>query len=72
MFYISAVAGLSVTYLWDLYVFCSVSVCAFHIRYDEMKLDANVGHWAVHVIEVSRAFRHLDRGALMSWEKLDK
>jgi parafibromin len=32
-----------------------------------------VGRWAVHVIEVSRTFRHLDRGALgIFWEKLDK
>jgi parafibromin len=51
----------------------SVSVCAFHIKYDEMKLDTNVGRWAVHVIELSRTKRHLDRAALMTfWEKLDK
>jgi parafibromin len=55
------------------YMFCSFSVCAFHIKYDEMKLDANVGRWAVHVIELSRTKRHLDRAALMIfWEKLDK
>jgi parafibromin len=54
-------------------VFCSLSVCAFHIKYDEMNLDANVGCWAVHVIEVSHTKRHLDRAALMGfWEKLDK
>jgi parafibromin len=54
-------------------VLCSLSVCAFHIKYDEMKLDANVGRWAVHVIELSRTKRHLDRAALMIfWEKLDK
>ncbi|XP_046995367.1 parafibromin [Schistocerca americana] len=48
-------------------------VCAFHIKYDEMKLDTNVGKWAVHVIELSRTKRHLDRAALMVfWEKLDK
>jgi parafibromin len=38
-----------------------------------MKLDGNVGRWAVHVIELSRTKRHLDRAALMIfWEKLDK
>jgi len=48
-------------------------ICAFHIKYDEMKLDTNVGRWAVHVIELSRTKRHLDRAALMIfWEKLDK
>ncbi|KAL0275871.1 UNVERIFIED_CONTAM: hypothetical protein PYX00_003597 [Menopon gallinae] len=48
-------------------------ICAFHLKYDEMKLDANVGKWAVNVIELSRTKRHLDRAALMSfWEKLDK
>lgn len=49
------------------------AVCAFHLKYDEMKLDSNVGKWAVNVIELSRTKRHLDRAALMSfWEKLDK
>ncbi|KAJ9591699.1 hypothetical protein L9F63_001786 [Diploptera punctata] len=48
-------------------------ICAFHIKYDEMRLDTNVGRWAVHVIELSRTKRHLDRAALMVfWEKLDK
>lgn len=48
-------------------------VCAFHLKYDEMKIDANVGKWAVNVIELSRTKRHLDRAALMVfWEKLDK
>ena len=50
-----------------------ITVCAFHLKYDEMKLDTNVGKWAVHVIELSRSKRHLDRAALMTfWEKLDK
>lgn len=49
------------------------AVSAFHIKYDEMKLDANVARWAVTVIELSRNKRHLDRAALMVfWEKLDK
>nr|CAD7258374.1 unnamed protein product [Timema shepardi] len=48
-------------------------ICAFHVKYDEMKLDGNVARWAVHVIELSRTKRHLDRAALMVfWEKLDK
>lgn len=47
-------------------------VCAFHLRYDEMKLDANVARWAVNVLNLSRTKRHLDRAVLMTfWEKLD-
>lgn len=48
------------------------SVCAFHLRYDEMKLDANVARWAVTVLNLSRTKRHLDRAVLMTfWERLD-
>ncbi|CAH0394551.1 unnamed protein product [Bemisia tabaci] len=48
-------------------------ICAFHLKYDEMKLDANVAKWAVSVIQLSRTKRHLDRAALMVfWEKLDR
>ncbi|XP_014242740.1 parafibromin [Cimex lectularius] len=48
-------------------------ICAFHLKYDEMKLDNNVGRWAVCVLQLSRTKRHLDRAALMVfWEKLDK
>lgn len=49
------------------------SVCAFHLKFDEMKLDKNVAKWAVNVLEISRTRRHLDRATLMVfWEKLDK
>lgn len=48
-------------------------ICAFHLRFDEMKLDANVARWAVQVLNLSRTKRHLDRACLMTfWEKLDK
>lgn len=48
-------------------------VAAFHLRYDEMKLDANIARWAVTVLNISRTKRHLDRACLMSfWESLDK
>ncbi|XP_055594284.1 parafibromin [Uranotaenia lowii] len=47
-------------------------IAAFHLRYDEMKLDANVARWAVTVLNVSRTKRHLDKASLMVfWEKLD-
>ncbi|XP_057341546.1 parafibromin-like [Microplitis mediator] len=48
-------------------------ICAFHLKYDEMRLDANVAKWAVTAIELSRTKRHLDRAVLMQfWEHLDK
>lgn len=54
-------------------LFLSILVAAFHLRYDEMKLDANVARWAVTVLNISRTKRHLDRACLMSfWESLDK
>lgn len=52
---------------------CLSSVCAFHLKYDEMKLDANVARWAVTVLNLSRTKRHLDRAVLLGfWETLDK
>lgn len=49
-----------------------ILVAAFHLRYDEMKLDANVAKWAVKILNVSREKRHLDRAVFMSfWEQLD-
>lgn len=49
------------------------NICAFHLKYDEMKLDANVSRWAVTVLNLSRTKRHLDRAILMAfWETLDK
>lgn len=45
---------------------------AFHLKWIEMRLDANVGKWAVHVIELNRHKRHLDRANLLKfWEILD-
>ncbi|XP_028164362.1 parafibromin [Ostrinia furnacalis] len=49
------------------------NICAFHLKYDEMKLDANVARWAVSVLNLSRTKRHLDRAVLLGfWETLDK
>ncbi|GAB6023416.1 accessory factor associated with RNA polymerase II [Chamberlinius hualienensis] len=46
---------------------------AFHLKWDEMPLDGNVAKWAVHVIQLSKTKRHLDRAnLLMFWEILDK
>ncbi|CAH1401353.1 unnamed protein product [Nezara viridula] len=48
-------------------------ICAFHLKYDEMKLDGNVARWNVSVMDISRTKRHLDRASLMVfWDILDK
>lgn len=50
-----------------------IAVCAFHIKYEEMKLDNNIANWAVHVLNLSRIRRHLDRARFLEfWEKLDR
>ncbi|KAJ8985727.1 hypothetical protein NQ317_014378 [Molorchus minor] len=60
-------------YPWDTPVEIFDKIAAFHLKYDEMKLDPNVAKWAVTVIQLSRTKRYLDRAALMVfWEKLDK
>ncbi|CAH1999441.1 unnamed protein product [Acanthoscelides obtectus] len=60
-------------YPWDTPVEIFDKIAAFHLKYDEMKMDPNVEKWAVTVIQLSRTKRHLDRAALMVfWEKLDK
>ncbi|XP_058061340.1 parafibromin [Anopheles bellator] len=47
-------------------------IAAFHLRYDDLKLDANVAKWAVTVLNISRTKRHLDKACLLAfWEKLD-
>ena len=51
----------------------SLSVKAFHLKFDEMKLDNNVAKWSVEIIELSRSKRHLDRANLLKfWSMLDQ
>uniref|UniRef100_V5H7E7 Parafibromin n=1 Tax=Ixodes ricinus TaxID=34613 RepID=V5H7E7_IXORI len=46
---------------------------AFHLKWDEITLDSNVAKWAVHVIQLSKQKRHLDRANLLNfWEVLDR
>lgn len=53
--------------------FSLILVCAFHLRFNEMKLDNNVGKWSVTLLNLSQTKRHLDRAVLMTfWETLDK
>lgn len=55
------------------YIFCLFVVKAFHLKFDEMKLDTNVSKWSVEIIELSRSKRHLDRANLLKfWSLLDQ
>uniref|UniRef100_A0A8C9X8Z1 Parafibromin n=1 Tax=Sander lucioperca TaxID=283035 RepID=A0A8C9X8Z1_SANLU len=46
---------------------------AFHLKYDEAKIDPNVQKWDVTVLELSRHRRHLDRPVFLRfWETLDR
>lgn len=54
---------------------CSVPhiVKAFHLKYDEVRLDPNVQKWDVTVLELSYHRRHLDRPVFLRfWETLDR
>ncbi|XP_041480918.1 parafibromin-like [Lytechinus variegatus] len=45
----------------------------FHLKFDEFKIDPNVKKWNVHIMEISRSKRHLDKARLLNfWEVLDK
>ncbi|KAK7478781.1 hypothetical protein BaRGS_00029992 [Batillaria attramentaria] len=45
----------------------------FHVKWKELPLDANVKKWAVHVLNLDRNRRHLDRATLQEfWERLDR
>ncbi|KHJ45259.1 RNA pol II accessory factor, Cdc73 family [Trichuris suis] len=48
-------------------------VCAFHLKWEDDKLDSNVSRWAVNILTLSRTKRHLDRACLHKfWETLDR
>lgn len=49
------------------------NVAAFHLMYDDQKMDNNVAKWSVNVLKLSRTKRHLDRAILARfWEALDR
>jgi len=49
------------------------NVAAFHLKYDEQKLDTNVSKWSVNLLQISRTKRHLDRAILHKfWDILDR
>lgn len=55
------------------YYFSPPVVKAFHLKYDEVRLDPNVQKWDVTVLELSYHKRHLDRPVFLRfWETLDR
>ncbi|VDN56154.1 unnamed protein product [Dracunculus medinensis] len=49
------------------------NVAAFHLMFDDMKMDGNVSKWNVNVLKLSRTKRHLDRATLARfWDILDR
>uniref|UniRef100_A0A0M3HXQ6 CDC73_C domain-containing protein n=1 Tax=Ascaris lumbricoides TaxID=6252 RepID=A0A0M3HXQ6_ASCLU len=48
------------------------NVAAFHLMFDDQRLDSNVAKWSVNILKLSRNKRHLDRAILARfWETLD-
>ncbi|CAG5126553.1 unnamed protein product [Candidula unifasciata] len=46
---------------------------AYHLKWCELPVDSNVQKWSVHIMNLDRHRRHLDRAALQQfWEHLDK
>ncbi|VDN30598.1 unnamed protein product [Gongylonema pulchrum] len=52
-------------------IFANVS--AFHLMFDDQKVDDNIAKWSVSILKLSRTKRHLDRAILARfWEALDR
>ena len=50
-----------------------VTVKAYHIKWQELPIDTNIKKWSVHVLNLDRQKRHLDRATLNQfWEILDR
>ncbi|GMS80369.1 hypothetical protein PENTCL1PPCAC_2544 [Pristionchus entomophagus] len=48
-------------------------IAAFHVTYDDMKIDANIAKWSVTVIQLNRTKRHLDKARINKfWDVLDR
>lgn len=46
---------------------------AYHLKWQELPLDANIKKWSVHVLNLDHHKRHLDRATLNQfWEILDR
>ncbi|GMT11662.1 hypothetical protein PFISCL1PPCAC_2959, partial [Pristionchus fissidentatus] len=48
-------------------------IAAFHVTYDDMKVDPNIAKWSVTVIQLNRTKRHLDKARIVKfWDVLDR
>ena len=46
---------------------------AYHLKFDDLKVDSNIQKWDVQVLEISRSKRHLDKASILRfWETLDR
>ncbi|CAI8022874.1 Parafibromin [Geodia barretti] len=46
---------------------------AFHLRFEESRMDPNIQKWDVHLVQISQNRRHLDKQSVMRyWETLDR
>ncbi len=52
---------------------CACAVKAYHLKFDELKIDPNIQKWDVQVLEISRNRRHLDKACMLRfWETIDR
>lgn len=48
-------------------------ISAFHLKFEEQKLDPNVAKWSVNVLSLSKTKRHLDKAILHKfWDTLER
>lgn len=46
---------------------------AFHVKFDEAKLDSNIQKWDVEVLQISKTKRHLDKASMLRfWDILER
>lgn len=51
----------------------SILVKAYHIKWAQLKTDANIAKWSVQLIELDQNKRHLDCARLrIFWDTLDQ
>ena len=49
------------------------AVKAYHVKFEEARLDPNIQKWDVSVLHISKSRRHLDKASVLRfWETLDK
>lgn len=44
-----------------------LSVCAFHLHFDDEALHSNISNWRTHRLPISKSKRHGDRGVVLDF-----